>query len=106
LLLCAVLSAVSVAVTGVLPLTETDVEAVPTLPNVQVTASVGLVRAVVTAQERFTVPVNPSEGVTVMVEVFALVAPGLIVIFPLFVSTKPEATAVLTVADAVPVAPL
>jgi acyl dehydratase len=43
-------------------------------------AAVGLIE-----QVRATAPVNPPEGVTVMVEVLPVVAPGLTVIGPLFV---------------------
>lgn len=42
-------------------------------------ASVGVAMVVVTAHTRFTFPVNPPEGVTVMVEVLPVVAPGAIV---------------------------
>ena len=37
------------------------------------------------AQVRATVPVNPPAGVTLIVDVFPVVAPGLTLIFPLFV---------------------
>jgi hypothetical protein len=49
---------------------------------------VALERVVVTAQVSATVPVNEFDGVTVMVEVFPLVAPGLTEIVPLLVSAK------------------
>jgi hypothetical protein len=43
----------------------------------------------VTAQERFTGPVNAPEGVTVMVDVLPVVAPAVTVIMPLFERAKP-----------------
>jgi hypothetical protein len=49
---------------------------------------VALERVVVTAQVRETAPVNEFDGVTVMVEVFPLVAPGLTEIVALLVSAK------------------
>jgi len=60
---------VSVAVEAAVPLMATDAG------TLQVGGSVGLVIAVVTAQERFTVPVKPFEGATVMVAELPLVAP-------------------------------
>jgi hypothetical protein len=73
----------------------------------QVGESVGLAMAVVTAQERFTVPVKPFEGVTVMVAVLPLVAPGLTVMEPPWLNAKlaltvvPPVTVTLTTVVAV-----
>jgi hypothetical protein len=52
--------------------------------RMQVGGSLGLTMLVVTAQERLTAAANPPEGVTVMVEVFPVVAPGERVRSPLF----------------------
>lgn len=41
----------------------------------QVAGLVGLAKVVVTAQERLTVPVNPPDGIALMVEVLLVVAP-------------------------------
>ena len=102
--LTAVLTAVSVAVTAVVPLTVTEEEEVPPLPSLQVTASAELLTVVSTAQERATFPVKPPDGVTMIVEVFSLVAPGLIAIFPLLLNTKLDTATALTTAEDDPVA--
>ena len=57
-----------------------------------------------TEQVRFTVPVKPPDGVTVIVEVLPEVAPRLTVMFPLLLKPKPGGGAWLTVTDAVAVA--
>ena len=54
----------------------------------QVTGLVGLGGVVVTEQLRFTVPVSPPEGVTVIVDVFPVVAPAFTVMAPLLVIAK------------------
>ena len=41
-----------------------------------------------TVQVRAIAPVNPPDGVTVIVDVFPLIAPGLTLMLPLFVSAK------------------
>jgi hypothetical protein len=102
--LSAALTAVSIAVTAVAPLTVTEEEEVPPLPSLQVTASAELLAVVFTAQERATLPVKPPDGVIVIVEVFPLVAPELMVIFPLLLSTKLGAATAFTTAEADPVA--
>ena len=53
-----------------------------------VTGLVGLDGSVVTEQESATDPVNELDGVTVMVTVLPLVAPGLTVMLPLLESVK------------------
>lgn len=55
-------------------------------------ASLTLVMLVVSAQVRFTFPVNPPEGVTLIVEVFPAVAPGATLILPLFERESPGGT--------------
>ena len=67
-----------VEVWGAPPLMETDVGERP-----QVVGLVAPVGELVTAQVRDTVPVNELEGVTVMVAVLALVAPGFTLMLPL-----------------------
>jgi hypothetical protein len=52
----------------------------------QVGGSFGLEMDVVTAHVRVTLPVKPPPGVTVMVEVFPVVAPAVTEILPLLVS--------------------
>jgi len=52
---------------------------------------------VVNAQDSATVPVNPPEGVTVIVEVLPLVAPGATVIWPPLVRANVPAGAAVTV---------
>jgi crotonobetainyl-CoA:carnitine CoA-transferase CaiB-like acyl-CoA transferase len=51
----------------------------------------------VTAQVRFTVPVKPFAGVTVIADVFPVVALASTVMLPLFERAKPGAGAVVTV---------
>jgi hypothetical protein len=75
--------AVSVEVTAVVSLIVSEDE-----ERLHVVGSAALEGVVVTAQVSATVPVNESVGVTVMVEVFPVVAPGLTVMLPLFVSVK------------------
>ena len=61
---------VSAAVTAALPVTLTEDG------MLHVAGLVGLVSVVVTAQLKFTVPVKPPAGVTLIVEVFPVVAPA------------------------------
>ena len=81
-LLEAVVATVTVVVAAEVPLTVTDAGIV------QVGGSFGLEMLVVTAQEKSTSPVNPLAGVTVMVEVLPVVAPGAMVIAPPLVSAN------------------
>lgn len=76
----AVVATVKVAVAAVAPLMVTDE------PTVHVGGSLGLVMDVVTAHDRFTAPVKPPPGVTVIVDVLPVVAPETTVILPLLVS--------------------
>ena len=65
---------------------------VPEMVTGEVTKQVGSTfpaGGFVSAQVRFTPPVNPFDGVAVIVEVLPVVAPGLTVIPPLLVSAKP-----------------
>jgi hypothetical protein len=65
----------------------------------QVIGLVAPVGAVVTAQLRSTPPVNPLTGVTEMVEVFPVVAPGeMLMVVGLLVIVKPGAVVPLTIA--------
>jgi hypothetical protein len=72
--------------------------AVPVMSTVgvtlQVAGLVGLVGVVVTAQVKLTSPVNPFDGVTVMLEVLPVVAPGNTVTPPLLLSANPGAVLV------------
>jgi hypothetical protein len=70
----------------------------------QVAGLVAPVGAMVTAQERLTAPVNPLEGVTVIMDVLAVAALASTVILPLFASTKPGGGAAATTTELVPVA--
>lgn len=73
----AVVAIVSVAVCAVVPLSDTEAG-----DRLQVAGSLAAVGA--TAHVKATAPVNPlDEGVTVIVEVLLLVAPGLTVMAPL-----------------------
>jgi hypothetical protein len=72
-------AAVSVEVAAAVPLTETDAGL-----RLHDGGLVALVGELVTAQERVTVPVNESDGVTEMVVVLPAAAPGLTVMLPLF----------------------
>jgi hypothetical protein len=54
-----------------------------------------------TEQLRLTAPVRPPAGVTVIIEVFPVVAPGLTVMAPLFESAKPGGIGAVTVAATV-----
>jgi len=74
---------VSVEVTAAVPVMLTGVGR---LQVMGLTAPVG---AAVTAQLTATFPVNPLVGVTVMVEVFPLVAPGAMLRFGLLAMVKP-----------------
>ena len=86
----AVVEMVRVEVCAVVPLRVTEGEV-----KLQVAGSLAAVG--VMAQVRLTVPVNPlAPGVTVMVEVLPLVAPGLTVMLPLLLREK-----VLAAADTV-----
>jgi hypothetical protein len=87
LLVVAVVSAVNVVVAAVVPVMLTEVE-VPPVPKEQVAGLVALATPLVTAQVRLTWPVNPPEGITLIVEVLPVVAPGLMVMFPLLLSVK------------------
>lgn len=69
--------------------------------SAQVAGSLAAVGA--TAQVSATAPVSPPDGVTVMVEVLPVVAPGLTVMLPLFERAKLGVAAV-TVMEPVPVA--
>ena len=63
----------------------------------------GFERLVVTTQLRLTVPVKPFEGVTLIVEVLPVVAPGFTVMFPLLVIAKPAcAETAVTVTSTTP----
>lgn len=75
--------AVSVEVSAVVPLIDTEVGDRP-----QVVGLDALDGSLVTVQVRLTVPVNELPGVTVMVAVLPLVAPGATVMLPLFESVK------------------
>lgn len=77
-----VVATVSVEVTAAAPvmLAEDGIE--------QVAGLVALAGLVVTAQLRVTAPVNPLEGVTLIVEVFPVVAPAATLIAPLLLSEK------------------
>ena len=59
--------------------------------------SLGLEMLVVTAQVRLTELLKPPDGVTLIVDVFPLVAPGLTVMLPLLVSVNVDAAAGFTV---------
>ena len=85
------LAAVSVAVTAVVPVTDSEVG------TVQVTGLTALAGAVVTAQLRATVPVNPFEGVMLTVDVLPVVAPAVTAIAPLFDSANVGVAAALMV---------
>jgi hypothetical protein len=76
----AVVVTVKFPVTALVPVTST-VEVTP-----HVAGLVGLVGVVVTVQVRLTLPVNPLDGVTVMVAVSPVAAPATNVSGPLFVS--------------------
>ena len=73
----------SVEVCAVVSVIETEVGDRP-----QVAGLVGLEMEVVTAQVSVTVPVKEFDGVTVMVEVLLVVAPGLTVMLPLLERVK------------------
>lgn len=90
-LLAAVVLRVITSICAVVPLMVTDDEAKP-----HVGGSLAPVGPV-TAQVRLTVPVNPPDGVTLIVEVFPLVAPGLTDMLPLLLRANEGATAEVTV---------
>jgi hypothetical protein len=92
----AVLVMLSVQVCAAAPVIETDAG-----ESAQVAGS--LVAVGVMAQLSATAPVNPPDGVTLIVEVLADVAPGLTVMLPLFERAKAGAT-VVTETEPVPVA--
>jgi hypothetical protein len=98
LVVVAVVATVNVAVAAPLPVTfAAGAE--------QLGESFAPAGAVVTAQVKFTVPLNPPEGVTVIDVVFPLVAPAASDrLDGLAVKAKPAATAVLTVTSTVAVA--
>jgi hypothetical protein len=76
---------VSVEVTAVAPLIVTEAG-----ESAQVAGSLAATGAM--AQVSATGPVNPPDGVTMIVEELPVVAPGLTVMLPLFVRAKVEAT--------------
>ena len=92
--LLAVVFTVRFAVAVVVPVMFTDEG------MLQVGKSVGLLRLVVTEQDRLTIPVNPPAGVTVIVEEFPVVMPGLSERFPLLLRLNPR-TAIVTAVEAV-----
>lgn len=69
-----------------------DAAAVPVMLTLagmlHVGGSLGLAMLVVTAQLRLTAAANPPEGVTVMVAVLPVTAPGATVKFPLLLNAK------------------
>jgi len=94
----AVVLTVSVAVPAVVPVIATGEL------TEQVGGSVSFVGVI--AQLKVTLPVNPPPGVTVIVDVFPVVAPGAIVIAPLFVNVtvsvaETAATVTATAVEAV-----
>ena len=80
----------SVAVCALVPVMSSDAG------MAQVTGLVGFVGVVVTEQLRFTTPVNPPVGETVMVEVLPVVAPPVTAMSPLLVAEIPEMTLLMT----------
>jgi cell division ATPase FtsA len=74
--------------------------------RLQVGASTTLAGVVETAQERFTLPVRPPDGVAEIVDVPVLpvAAPRLMVILPLLLSVKVTGTGTVTTTEDVPVA--
>jgi hypothetical protein len=82
---------VEVVLTVRVPVTAAVPETVTEGVTLHVAGLVGLVSAVVTAQVRATAPVNPLDGVTLMVDVLPVVAPGLTVTPPLPDSANPAA---------------
>jgi hypothetical protein len=78
-----VVDAVSVEVCAVVSLIVTEVG-----ERLHVAGLTALEGAVVTEHESATVPVNELDGVTVMVEVLPMVAPGATIMLPLLVSVK------------------
>lgn len=90
-LVAAVVLTVSVEVSAPAVI-ETDVGA-----SVHVGASIAPDGLDVTEQDRLTAPVNEFFGVTVIVDVFPEVAPGLTEMFPLLVRAKVGAAAAVTV---------
>ena len=81
-LLPAVVVTVRVAAAAAVPVMFTDAG------RPQVGTLTGLEMLVVTAQERFTVPVKPLAGVKVIVAVLPVVAPGATVMEPLLLRLK------------------
>jgi hypothetical protein len=90
---------VSVEVAAVVPVIVTEAG-----ESAQVAGS--LVAAGATAQVSATAPVNPPDGVTVIVEVLAVVAPRFTVTLPPFERANPGVAGTLTMMEPVPVAPL
>jgi hypothetical protein len=86
-----VVETVSIPVSAPVPVISTDV----VTPHVA--GLVGLDGVVVTAQVKFTLPVNPFDGVTVMVAVSPVVAPAIKLSAPLFVSAIPGTGGAVTV---------
>lgn len=100
LVLDAVVATVSVDVAAVVPVI------VIGEVTVHVGGSFGLVIDVVTAQVIFTPPVNPPDGVTVIVAVLPVVAPAVTAMFPLELSAMlgegaPDVTTMVRVVVAV-----
>ena len=77
------------AVTAVAPVTSTDAG------TVQVTA-LDAPEGAITEHVKFTVPVNPFDGLTLTVDVFPVVAPAVTVMFPLLLSAKLGGTFTVT----------
>jgi phage tail protein X len=88
-----VVPTVSTSVCAVVPLIVTDDEARLQVAAVYPEGMMGPL----TAQLRFTVPVNPFDGVTVIVDVLPVVAPGVTVTLPLLLSANEGVAAVVTV---------
>ena len=84
----AVVCTLSVVVTAEFPARVAEEEELPPGPRVQVGGCAGLIRLLVTEQERLTTPSNPAEGVTEIVEVLPETAPELTVMLPLLLSMK------------------
>jgi len=84
----AVVCTLSVVVTTEFPAMVAEEEELPPGPRVQVGGCAGLIRLLVTEQERLTTPSNPAEGVTEIVEELPEIAPELTVILPLLLSMK------------------
>ena len=95
----AVVATVSIEVTAAVPVMAAGIG-----ERLHVGESTTLAGAEEIAQERFTLPVKPPDGVAKMVEVPVLpvAAPRLTVMLPLLLSVKVTGTGTVTVTDAVP----